>query len=45
MASLGWTEQPIRFPKTWSNRTLNPTLINKITYDDCANLYIEQPIP
>jgi hypothetical protein len=38
---LDWSEQPVGSPGFWSNKTLNPTLINKIIFVDCLGLYVE----
>jgi hypothetical protein len=45
MTCLGWCEQLVGFPRLWSNKTLNLALINKITFDECPRLYVEQPAP
>jgi hypothetical protein len=45
MTRLGWCEQLVGFPRFWSNITSNLALINKIRFDECPRLYVEQPTP
>jgi hypothetical protein len=45
MIELNWIEQPVGSPRLWYNKTLNPTLNNKITCNDCPHLYVEQLVP
>ncbi len=45
MTWLYWNEQPTGSHGLWSSKTLNPTLINKITFVDYLSLHVEQLIP